>query len=800
MKNHISLNLKIHSPLFVNYRAQVVRSIAPVITQHIEPMLKKTAAIVASENLQVGMLHLFFGEKVADGYNHGNNQYYEAYYKLMPSALSEWLCSQLLETEEILVGELFDGFAYASAAVRKHVERLSALGVLSPLVTHTAFFPAVYPAPFKGIANAIRATYSPYPKEARETYADADSVRSMLLWAVERSKERMLVSLQDASSVETLQALQKTYHTEHQLKILDAITQGYEDALLLRANDLNIFIPSSVIQTKINYAGIRFCSYETFLHLSDSENYENAPFAATNILNQLNSDYLHHGLTLTAKELALFLKLHLSTRSDELMLSEVSAEAFYKKELGKSILHRYVSGNQLEDIVRSHRMLQAEKHEREAWHYNITKIDLPPRLHKCIKQTVLPFNEMYVVTLDNRKEFFNALKPLYKQLGYSFDGYFSGFIKLLLDSGCNVKYVTQAYGRFTYSPNYIHRYPFLRQKNHYTLDLNFLHDFYAVLHPIVVKFFYILTQHNDKKEAKKVANVILKSILSYNLDTSSSLTHLTKLLNSLIMKTEKSVLMQKEVLTKLTKQSSITSVIALCEDRELQIDNLVLYTIKHALHVEERHLKMASKMMLKESYIDLCSDLSSRTKHPQFHTVPQDRELLKERFNFKVAVMAHNNPIALLGPGLSGVCIDLGSIYHYQQLNPSFMNLCVYDDNALVLWGLLCRAKSQDNSETVYILNNFQGSINNHRIDAKQVKIAVIDVLQEFSSLNNIDAIFLKDQFFNTVNLCDGLSSIKTVRNKYLLEKNARLDFEVNTQGVVQQDKFYILNALEKVV
>lgn len=365
MKNPTYSKKSIQCILSVDYSMQIVNAYRPIISQQIERSLKKIAQAVIADNLQAGMLHLFFGETIANGYNHGNSHYYESYYAQISTVLAKWLSLQLLETDNTLFGELFTKTTHAAKTVQEHVTKLSALGVPSPLVTHTAFFPAVYPAPFRGIIYGLKASYSPCPKMTADSTTQADSVHSLLVWALERSKQRMLVSLHDASDFDTLQELQATRHTEHQLNILDALTQGYEDTFFRSPADVNTFTPSAAIQTKINYEGIRFCSYETFLHLSDSKSLENIPFAATNILNQLNSDYLHHGLTLSAKELALFLKLHHSTLSSELMITEESAEAFYKTALGRSILQRYVSDDQLQHIVRHHTMLNTEKNERK---------------------------------------------------------------------------------------------------------------------------------------------------------------------------------------------------------------------------------------------------------------------------------------------------------------------------------------------------------------------------------------------------------------------------------------------------
>jgi len=199
-------------------------------------------------------------------------------------------------------------------------------------------------------------------------------------------------------------------------------------------------------------------------------------------------------------------------------------------------------------------------------------------------------------------------------------------------------------------------------------------------------------------------------------------------------------------------------------------------------------------MLIKEPYIDLCHKLTDKKRYPLFHTKPVITEVLHKHNCFSVGVLAHNSPIALMGAGLGSVCIDLNSQHHHEQLNPSFVNLCIYDNKELLLWGLLCRAYNQEKNEVIYILNNFQGSINKRHIDVQQVRGAVKIALKEFIYTNKIDAIFMKDQYFNAINLCDELPVIQTVRNNYFLERTARLDFEVNAQGIVQQEKFYILN------
>jgi len=118
MKNPIYSINKIQHSLTIDYSAQIVNAYRPIVTKHAKQLLKKLSKIVIEENLQTGMLHLFFGKATANAYNQGNSQYYESFYAQMPTVLTEWLLLQLLKTDNTLSGELFTAITDASSTVQ----------------------------------------------------------------------------------------------------------------------------------------------------------------------------------------------------------------------------------------------------------------------------------------------------------------------------------------------------------------------------------------------------------------------------------------------------------------------------------------------------------------------------------------------------------------------------------------------------------------------------------------------------------------------------------------------------------
>ena len=763
------------------------------ISRQIAFSMIKIAPLIEEHELQSGMLHLFFGPQVSKAYVYNQTSYYDQQVVHVPDILADWFCHAIINNDTSLTGTLFINAKKSYKRLLEHYQRLSNLGVIAKSASYTTFFSAVKPPVLKGKCRVATANYFTLPNITREI--QHSSIQTLLSWALKSSKIHMHVSLKDAQDLRSLMRVQEQRQHQHQLKILDAIALGYEDMLSNKENDLSVFKPNLNKQAHMDYKDVRFCSYESFMHLVKEHSDENIAFVTGNILEQLDHDYLHHGLTLSQKELTFFLSTHLKKASHKLAVHDEGLIDFFESEVGQVVLTRFITNDQCQDIVFHHRLLPEQASRRKKWVTDLMQKPLPPRLYKANIQHLMSFNEMYTLTRDHHQTLFQSLAERYAHHGYTFDGYFSCFTQLLLDAGCNVKYVVQAYKHFTYHSNYLRRHPYGQKQTYYTLDLNFMHDFYLLLHPMLIELFFTLLQYGSPQKSKKVSNIVLKSLLSYNLDNTSNLADLTTSITSLLMTTKRGILFQDDVLKELNTNSSLTTILSVCKEKELQVDQKLLKTIKEKLHVQTYHLQLASNMLLKESYLDLCYRLTHTKSHPLFHTPNPMQAVHTKTEHFNVSILPHNDPLSLLGPALSSVCIAFDSHYHHQQLNPSFMNLCIYSDKELILWGLLCRASDIKDGKTVYILNNFQGSINDHKVKQARVKEEVIKTLKTFLVKNSIDAIFLKDQFFNAVNLVKGLPLIKTVRNQYCLERNARLDFETNAEGVVQQDAFYVIGA-----
>lgn len=793
MKNPNTLQLSVENRDSEAISKKFIVDFKGEIARQVSFAMKKIAPIIEEHELQGGMLQLLFGQAVAKGYNPHQKAYYNKYMIHAPTVLAHWFCQALLHEDTSLEGALFLSIREASKKVLLHHRKLSGRGLTDQRTLFTAFYPAVWRPKYKGKCRINSAHYYIFPEFSRKI--QHSSIHTLLTWALKSTKISMHVTLRETYSFKGLELKQQQAQERHQLHILDAIALGYEDVISHKENDLSAFKPHLNRQSHMDYEDVRFCSYESFMHLEENKSPENISFIAGNILEQLKKDYLHHGLTLTKKELAFFLTMYLNRASQTISHHDASLLDFYKGDVGQSILKRYITQDQLQYITFHHKATATQKRRKKEWFETLVNKPLPARLHRNTLTLMMGYNEMYIALSEYAETLFLETERLYQQFGYTFDGYFSCFSHLLLDAGCNIKYVLQAHNRFTYHSNYLKRHPFGDKQTYYTLDLKFVHDFYILLHPLIVEMFFTLKNFGNVQKVKKVSNILLTSMLSYNLEQTHNLNNLSSTLTALTLMIKRGIIFQDEVLNSINKKSALNTVLALCKDRELQVDIKVIHTIKERLQVQNRHLQMASNMLVKEAYIDLCYRLCSSADYPLFHgTNPMKGSHAKEQ-HYNIDILAHNHPLSLLGPSLSSVCISFDSHYHHQQLNPSFMNLCISNEKQLMLWGLLCRATHIDSGKKVYILNNFQGSVNDHRIHAKDIKRTVLTLLKKFIVQNHIDAIFLKDQYFNTLNLGYGLPTINTTRNQYYLETPARLDFEVNGQGVVLHNQFYVIDA-----
>ncbi len=772
---------------------QLSYSLQPFVIDQIKKNLKTYSRIFKDENRHYDLLFFFFGLEIADGYRPGNKNYFDTCIEGLPQVLSKWIHEQIVSHPQMNRAHPFSQITHGLHKVRSHMRSLTSLGPLHPLCLNTVFYPAVQPFKFKGLVHYIRSEYSLFPLQALRQAEENDFFSLLFEWIDKTVDRLVLVSLYDGKHIDELHALQEQRLLEHQKETISSMLLGYSDARdEINSGTPHYYTSQRQSTRRITQKNVRFISYETFMHLRANGNTDDTDFAAEIILEQLHNDYHFSGIDLSPKHLGLILRFYINGTTDSLMISEPTEATFYHSELGKNILLEYIKKDQVHNLVLKHKMDDTQRDERVAWHKNLNDAQLPMRLQGKIRQLNFSYHEMFILMGERNVKFTTSLKSFYHGLGYTWDGLFSTFARLLLDAGGNVKHVLKAYERFCFSPYYLNRYPLDKSRFHYTIDLVFMHDFYSVLHPEVCRFYHELSHYPDKTSAKKIVNITLKALLSYNLNTTNNLAHLTKLLSMLRNKFKNGILMHADILQKISRQSDLHAIITLCEDMELQQKDAVLFEVLSRFSVKKHHIRMSSNMLVKDLYIKFYLDFM-QSESSSFHEEPRRKEIVQAFDNFSVGVLDHKNPLSHLGPGVNGVCIPLGGEHHLSQISPSFMNLCVYTEKKVILWGLLCRAHNNHNTKEVYILNNFQGSINDKKISPKEVQKAVIAVLKEFVTINKIDSVLMKQQFFNAIDITVGLPKNNVRREMYQLETTVRLDFEISEEGRLREENFFIL-------
>ena len=145
----------------------------------------------------------------------------------------------------------------------------------------------------------------------------------------------------------------------------------------------------------------------------------------------------------------------------------------------------------------------------------------------------------------------------------------------------------------------------------------------------------------------------------------------------------------------------------------------------------------------------------------------------------KVAILPHDYALSLIAVGVNGVCIGPGSRYHSQHHRKECVNLIVYDDKAIYLWGLVIKA----NEPYKWFLNNFQGGLPNRY--AKGKKIIKEEVLKILSEIGDI---YMLNKSFNAISLN---SELKEVEVEKLTLPVMRLDVNQAKDGTLKRGILY---------
>ncbi len=731
---------------------------------------------------------------------------------MMPETLCNWICEELLHTPQTLNKGMLKSFAQALMQAKVHLERLGMRGRLHPYALHSSNFPVLRPYRFPGIVHCLSMTYRPYIAGSQTGDKDALALEEVLEWVYESACETMQVNLYETAGMRALMQLQRERLFTLQTEILGAIADGMVDELTRAASirPLDFILPSFIRKNRIDMKSVYYTSYEVFMHHSDEEkNRDNIAFIADAILRQLDADYARHGLNITKHQLGALLRIVRDRLMNRIRHSDVQIDAWFSTPLGRKMLSRYITDDMLHRMVSSYRMLELEKAQRRAWMEQLGENRLPPRLHARVVKSLMLFHEMYIVTMDDLEGNLKGLRLCYRELGYTYDGFLSCFVRLLLDAGGNVKQVIKAYERFALLPGYLERYPLENGQNYYTLNMKLMHDFYEVLHPAICRFFFALRRDcDDAAMRKKLANTILGAMVSHNMHSCDAVNHLAAQLGLLMQSLNDRSLLHENVVRRLTQSSSLATLLGLCADVQFDLkqhrsSHLLNYINTVALcesplaeyeryELQQKHLRMAAAMGVQEQYVSLYEKASRGAPKTAFFTPAQEQWVsLANTAHYTLGVYEHNHPIGVLGAGVRGVCIRLNSAHRLEQLNASFMNLCIHDDEKVMLWGLLCRAYNVD--EKVYILNNLQGSLNSRHLNPYTVRKEIIALLLEFKERNGLDAILIRSQSFNAIDIADGLSKADILAKRYVLEKSTRLDFEYTEAGMVVDKGFYIL-------
>ncbi len=310
-------------------------------------------------------------------------------------------------------------------------------------------------------------------------------------------------------------------------------------------------------------------------------------------------------------------------------------------------------------------------------------------------------------------------------------------------------------------------------------DMRLQHDAYDAVLPFAKKM--LLHLGRDGFNNPHLANTLFKLLARYNMDN-ESLDRVSRILASV---TINSALLSEHKSLVIHKISDLNNFFAETEHKIRE--NLMAPAVKAInIALDDTAFKMAKQM---DAYLPFSELLMGVAKAPAIlsgfkkDSLAVGNEIKREKYS--VSVRDHNDSIGLLGADVKGVCISSSGKERMSQINPYFSNLCISDNEKMLLWGLLCRAVGKD-GEVYYILNNLQGTINNKGINSKEVMVDIISVLSVFKKENGLKELLFRNNGFNSLRLEGGHIEDEDVQNrKIMLKKKVRLDFYLEGKQVL---------------
>lgn len=302
----------------------------------------------------------------------------------------------------------------------------------------------------------------------------------------------------------------------------------------------------------------------------------------------------------------------------------------------------------------------------------------------------------------------------------------------------------------------------------YDIHKNLIHDCLETLLPNLNKFV-----HNKKivdLKNSELLNSFFVLISKLNNDL-----HNVDLINKCLYKLNQSI--SELINHKNIKISSIQSFNSLITSLELTKITKEIEFFKKELLITEEGFNYSSKMDSTKRYLNLLGNIlrhrkkeffseNKLTYFPNIHTQ-----------KYSISITPHNDSIGLLGANVRGVCISSYGNHRLDQISPNFANLIVHsNEKGIFLWGLLCRAENKK-GETIYILNNFQGTATKNHTD--EIIEDIEKILLDFMIKNNIKNILFKNHGFNASPLKANFEEYIS-ESEYKLNEEIRLDFTLS--------------------
>lgn len=359
-----------------------------------------------------------------------------------------------------------------------------------------------------------------------------------------------------------------------------------------------------------------------------------------------------------------------------------------------------------------------------------------------------------------------------KDIGLLIKNKFIEPIQKLINLGISEKTIRGLYSKILNSKEY-----FEQHKNGFIFKEVRAHDIYITISVKLIKIIDLYEKENFKNI--RVLNSLLLILSSINLDSDKSLVTFNKVLE--YMKT------YMELLNSIENKpiKNLQELYVLISEEEEKKSKYIINTLMDNRLLSEKTIEFSKNIDCLSNCLKLLLNITeSKILYKKYL---EDNflkgKIINKHSDYTVEINSHNDEIGVLGANVPGVCISPYGSSRMEQLNKNFLNLIVYDkDNKLMLWGLLCRLENNE-GESIYILNNLQGSVNKKNIDTKNISSDIILVLKKLIKELNLKNVLTKDLGFNALKIINNnnLETINPFSLGYNLCKKTRLDFIVDS-------------------